>query len=60
MGNLGMAQNQRAKVTQALVFGSIYQRAIWVHMFEPQPFTRVLEVVGSLLVGFQRTKSPEG
>ena len=32
-----MAQNQRLRVTQVLVFGSIHQGAILVHVFEPQP-----------------------
>ena len=32
-----MAQNYRARVTQVLVFGSNYQGAILVHLFEPQP-----------------------
>ena len=32
-----MAQNPRARVTQVLVFGSIYQGAILVHVSEPQP-----------------------
>ena len=32
---VGVAQNERARVTQVLVFGSIYQGAILVHLFEP-------------------------
>ena len=36
--HLGVAQNLRARVTQVLGFGSIYQGAILVHVFEPQPF----------------------
>ena len=32
---LGVAQNSR--VTQVLVFGSLWQGAILVHLFEPQP-----------------------
>ena len=32
-----MAQNSRARVTQVLVFGSIYQGAVLVPLFEPQP-----------------------
>ena len=34
---MGVAQNQRDRVTQVLVFGSIYQGANLVHPFEPQP-----------------------
>ena len=34
---MGVAQNYRARVTKVLVFGSIYQGAILVHVFEPQP-----------------------
>ena len=34
---VGVAQNSRAGVTQVLVFGSIYQDAIFVHSFEPLP-----------------------
>ena len=30
-------QNQRARLTQVIVFGSLYQGAILVHAFEPQP-----------------------
>ena len=35
--HLGVAQNQRTRVTQVLVFGSIYPGAM-VHVFKPQPF----------------------
>ena len=31
------AQNQKARVTQVLAFGSMYQGAILVHCCEPQP-----------------------
>ena len=34
---MGVAQNLRARVTQVLVFGSICQCAVLVHVFEPQP-----------------------
>ena len=34
---MGVAPNQRARVTQRLVFGSICQGAVLVHVFEPQP-----------------------
>ena len=36
--DVGVAQNSKARVTQVLVFGSIYQGAILVHFCEPQPF----------------------
>ena len=39
---LGVAQNITSGVTQVLVFGSICQGAILVHVFDPQPFTSVL------------------
>ena len=32
-----VAQNERPRVTQVSVFGSIWQGAILVHLFEPQP-----------------------
>ena len=31
--HMGVAQNERARVTHVLVFGSIYQGAILVHFF---------------------------
>ena len=34
---MGVALNQGPRVTQVLVFGSICQGAILVHLFEPQP-----------------------
>ena len=36
--DLDVAQNLRARVTRVLVFGTIYQGAASVHVFEPQPF----------------------
>ena len=36
--HLGVAQKERARVTRVLVFGAIYQSAILVRLFEPQPF----------------------
>ena len=35
---LGVVQNSRARITQVLVFGAMYQGAILVHLFEPQTF----------------------
>ena len=35
--DMGMAQNSRARVTQVLGFGPIYQGAILAPLFEPQP-----------------------
>ena len=34
---MGVAQNERPRVAQVLVFGSICQGAILVHLLEPQP-----------------------
>ena len=34
---MGVAQISRARLTQVLVFGSIYQGAIMVNVFDPQP-----------------------
>ena len=36
--HMDVAQNLRARVMQVLVFGSIYQGAILVHVFGPQPY----------------------
>ena len=38
--HMGVAQKQRARVTQVLVFGSIYQGAILAPFSEPQPHGR--------------------
>ena len=35
--HVSVAQNSRARITQVLVFGAMYQGAILVHLFEPQP-----------------------
>ena len=39
---MDMAQNLRARVTQVVGFGSIYQgEPFWYHFFEPQPHVDV-------------------
>ena len=42
LSHLSVAQNLGARVTQVLVLGSIYQGAVLVHVFEPQPFVAAL------------------
>ena len=35
---MSVAQNEKPRITQVLVFGSIYRRAILVHLFEPHAY----------------------
>ena len=53
LSELGVAQNSRARVTQILVFGYIYQGSILVHLFEPQPYV----FVGNSLENLAETSS---
>ena len=61
----GCGSNLRARVTQVLVFGSIYQGAILVHVFEPQPYgcgPNIDTQNGTLVKGNmdQNPRSPSG